>query len=116
VYSSAAVSGGTVYVGSYDRHLYALDSSTGRLSWKFEAEGPISGTPTVISGIVYFASCAVCVAGVVRAGPERTYGVHARTGRLIWNSPHGDYTPVVADQHRAYLVGYNRLFGLVQSR
>lgn len=112
VYSSAAVWRGVVYVGSYDHGLYALDAATGRVRWRFAAPGPISGTPTVVAGLVYAATCAICIAGQSQLGIQRTYALDARTGRVVWTVPRGDYTPVVADSSRAYLVGYQRLFGL----
>jgi hypothetical protein len=34
--SSAAVSGGVVYVGSKDNSIYALDANTGVLKWKYQ--------------------------------------------------------------------------------
>jgi outer membrane protein assembly factor BamB len=113
VYSSAAVWRGSVYAGSYDHRLYALDAAAGRVLWSFAAPGPVSGTPTVVAGLVYFATCAVCIAGQTRLGTQRTYALDARTGRIIWTFPRGNYTPLVADAARAYLVGYQRLFGLV---
>jgi len=113
VYSSVAVWRRTAYVGSYDGRLYALDASSGRVRWTYAAGGPISGTPTILAGVVYVATCAICIAGETRAGLEGTYALDARTGRLLWTFPDGDYTPLVADRRRAYLVGYSRLFGLV---
>ena len=38
VYSSAAVAEKTIYVGSYDEHLYALDAATGDVKWSFDAQ------------------------------------------------------------------------------
>jgi outer membrane protein assembly factor BamB len=102
VYSSPAVWERTVYAGSYDRHLYAFDAATGDVKWRFRANGPISGSPTVVNGIVYFATL-----------EERTYGLDARTGKQVWSYPDGQYTPVVADAERLYLVGHARLYGMV---
>ena len=45
---------------------------------------------------------------------ERTYALDARTGALLWTFPDGKYTPVVADAERLYLVGYARLYGMVE--
>jgi outer membrane protein assembly factor BamB len=112
VYSSAAVWRGVVYVGSYDHGLYALEAATGRVRWRFAAPGPISGTPTVVAGLVYVATCAICIAGQSQLGTQRSYALDARTGRVVWTVPRGDYTPVVADSSRAYFVAYQRLFGL----
>ena len=44
-----------VYAGSYDGTFYALDAATGDTVWTFKAAGPISGAPTIINGVVYFA-------------------------------------------------------------
>src|SRR6185437_7313189 len=95
VYSSAAVWRGVVYVGSYDHGLYALEAATGRVRWRFAAPGPISGTPTVVAGLVYVATCAICIAGQSQLGTQRSYALDARTGRVVWTVPRGDYTPVV---------------------
>lgn len=50
--SAPAVVGGTVYVGSEDRFLYALDLATGKLKWKFEG-GPFKAAAAVKGGSVY---------------------------------------------------------------
>ena len=92
----------TVYEGSYDGHLYALDAATGDVKWRLRANGPISGSATVLHGIVYFATL-----------KRRTYALNAKTGHELWSYPDGKYSPVVADGKRLYLVGYTRLYGLV---
>lgn len=101
VYSSPAVWQKTVFVGSYSRRLYALDAATGAVRWTVSANGPISGSPTVMAGLVWFATLS-----------GRTYVVDARTGREVWSFPDGEYTPVVADADRAYLVGHTRIYAL----
>lgn len=105
VYSSAAVWRDRVYVGSYSKTFYCFDAATGVVRWKFEANGPISGSPTVIAGRVYFATL-----------KRRTYALNARTGHLVWGFPDGKYSPVVADAERLYLVGYAKVYGLVERR
>jgi outer membrane protein assembly factor BamB len=112
VYSSPAIWHGTAYVGSYDRHLYALDVSSGAVRWSFDAGAPVSGTPTVVNGVVYFSRCLGCIAGVGLHLPRRTFGLDAQSGKRVWTFPDGEYTPLVADRQRAYLVGYTRLYGL----
>jgi outer membrane protein assembly factor BamB len=101
VYGSPALWHELVLVGSYDHTFYALDAATGGTRWTFKANGPISGSATVIDGVVYFAS-------LTKKG--RTYALAARTGRLLWSFPDGRYTPVVADKHHLYLVGYAKLY------
>jgi outer membrane protein assembly factor BamB len=50
--STAAIVAGTVYVGSFDEHLRALDLATGREKWKFKA-GAIKTPVSVRHGAVY---------------------------------------------------------------
>jgi outer membrane protein assembly factor BamB len=94
---------GRVYAGSYSKKLYAFDAATGEIVWEFDADGPISGAPTVMAGNVYAATL-----------EGTTYALNARTGRQVWTFPDGKYTPLVADQDRVYLVGYGRVYGLVR--
>jgi outer membrane protein assembly factor BamB len=103
VYSSPAVWDKRVYIGSYDGRFYCLDAATGDVKWSFRANGPISGSPTVLDGVVYFATL-----------KQRTYALSALTGAQLWTFPDGKYSPVVADTERLYLVGYARIFGMVE--
>jgi outer membrane protein assembly factor BamB len=102
VYSSPAVWRLRVYIGSHDEHLYCFDAATGDVRWSYDAHGVISGSPTVIDGIVYFSTAR-----------NRTYALDARNGKLLWHFPDGQYTPVVADSKKLYLVGHTRLFALL---
>jgi outer membrane protein assembly factor BamB len=105
VYSSAAVWRDRVFAGSYSHTFYCFDAATGAVRWKFEADGPISGSPTVIAGRVYFATL-----------KQRTYALDAVTGSVDWVYSDGKYSPVVADADRLYLVGYAKVYGLVERR
>src|SRR5262249_1607690 len=49
---AAAIVDGTVYVGSMDGHLYALDLRSGQEKWKYKAD-PIKVSPSVRDGAVY---------------------------------------------------------------
>jgi outer membrane protein assembly factor BamB len=113
VYSPVALSGGNAYVGSYDHRLYALSQVTGRVRWTFNARAPISGAPTVLDGLVYFSSCGSCSTYEQNPRARRTFAVWARTGRLAWRFPDGEYSPVIADRRRVYLTGFTHLYGLV---
>jgi outer membrane protein assembly factor BamB len=103
VYGSPAVWKRRILVGSYDHGFYALDAATGDVRWRFGANGPISGSASVIAGIVYFSTFA-----------ERTYALNAANGREVWRWPDGKYSPVVADRDRLYLVGFGRMYGMVE--
>ena len=91
-----------ILIGSYSGRFYSFDAATGDVQWQFKANGPISGSATVLHGIVYFATL-----------KRRTYALNAKTGHLLWSYPDGKYSPVVADDERLYLVGYTRVYGMV---
>ncbi|MES2071070.1 MAG: PQQ-binding-like beta-propeller repeat protein [Pseudomonadota bacterium] len=46
--SSPVVAGETVYIGSADKHLYAIDVDSGKLKWKFATGDKIRATPLVM--------------------------------------------------------------------
>ena len=45
-----------VFAGSYSHRFFAFDAATGDVLWQFKANGPISGSATVVAGRVYFAT------------------------------------------------------------
>jgi outer membrane protein assembly factor BamB len=112
VYAAAAVWGNTVYVGSYDHTFYAFDAQTGSRRWSRDVGHPISGASTVLDGLVYFSTCGSC--SQYESDPEarHSYAVDARTGRFVWSFPDGEYSPVVSDGRRIYLMGFTTLYGL----
>ena len=60
-----------VYAGSYDGNMYAFEARSGSVRWTARGGGRISGGPTVIGNVVYFADL----------DSKSTYGVDARTGK-----------------------------------
>ena len=42
-----------VYVGSDDRNMYALSTSSGTIRWKFQSSGAILASPIVANGLVF---------------------------------------------------------------
>ncbi|MEP6572861.1 MAG: PQQ-binding-like beta-propeller repeat protein [Gemmatimonadota bacterium] len=98
VRSSPALGAETLYVGSADGALYALDRADGKVRWKYRAGGPINSSPALAGGLVYFAS-----------HDGTCYALDAASGRLRWKRATGvskpfdwtgDYytaSPVVAD-------------------
>jgi outer membrane protein assembly factor BamB len=103
IYSSAAVWRRNILVGSYDGNFYSFDAATGDVRWRFDAGGKISGSPTVVDGIVYFSTL-----------KGKTFGLDASNGKLRWSYPAGQYAAVVASKQRLYLVGYSKLYALIQ--
>jgi outer membrane protein assembly factor BamB len=92
----------SVYIGSYDEHLYALDARSGRQRWRYDVGGAVPGTATVIGHTVYTSSFKT----------RTTIGVDARTHRKTFEKHQAGYTPVVSDGRRLYLIGYYELIGL----
>jgi outer membrane protein assembly factor BamB len=103
VYGSPAVWQRRVYVGSYDGTFYALDAATGDVAWRFAANGPISGSATIVDGLVYFSTLR-----------GRTYALDAANGRQRWTFGDGAYAGVVADEDRLYAVGFGRVYALTE--
>lgn len=73
VLSSPAFADGTLFIGSSDHFLYALDASTGTLKWKFETGGRVTSSPAVSAGLVFFGSF-----------DSNFYALDAATGKLKW--------------------------------
>jgi hypothetical protein len=108
VYASAAVAdpkgvGPTVYVGSYDQNFYAFDARSGAIRWKHAAGGRISGSATVIGDVVYYANLAT----------KTTVGLNDATGKQVFFFKDGAFTPVIADYHAIYLIGYGEIYQML---
>ncbi len=117
VYTAAAVWKRRVLVGTYDGHVLALDAATGDVRWRVSAPAAVHGAPTVLDGLVYFASCGTCGSHgsrYAKRGPFETFALDARTGRQVWSFPDGRYSPIVADSKRVYLVGSTSVYALVE--
>src|SRR5690242_10275978 len=56
VFSSPAVVDGTVFVGSSDHSVYALDAATGALRWRARIGGAVNSSPAVADGTVFAVS------------------------------------------------------------
>jgi outer membrane protein assembly factor BamB/tRNA A-37 threonylcarbamoyl transferase component Bud32 len=56
VRATPQVSHDTVFIGSYDNNLHAIDRKTGALRWKFPTEGGICVTPAIWKDTVIFGS------------------------------------------------------------
>lgn len=89
VRSSAAVADGTVYVGSEDNTVYALDAETGSQQWQFATDASVVSSPAVVDGTVYVGSL-----------DDTVYALAADTGTLEWEfSTDGEVasSPTVSD-------------------
>lgn len=77
--SSPAIAAGTLYIGSGDHNVYALDSKTGALRWRFRTGDVVHATPAVAGGAVYIGSW-----------DRNFYALDAATGALRWKFLTGD--------------------------
>ncbi|MDQ6706543.1 MAG: PQQ-binding-like beta-propeller repeat protein, partial [Acidobacteriota bacterium] len=97
--SSAAIVGGTVYVGVQSADLLAIDLQTGKLRWKYRAkEGIGESSPAVHDGVVYIGD----LAGLLHA-------VSAADGKALWTFKTGaeiKSSPVVAGD-RVFIGSYD---------
>jgi outer membrane protein assembly factor BamB len=111
VYASPAVAdvpgmGPTVFEGSYDGYFYAFNARSGAIRWKHRAGGRISGSATLLGGIVYLSVL----------GSKTTIGLDAHTGRRVFFFKDGAFNPIVADPSTVYLAGYTKLYEMIPRR
>ena len=64
---------GSLYFGSYDHHLYAINAETGKLLWKYQTDGGIVSRPAVSEDSVFIGS-----------EDDRLHVLSARSGSLLW--------------------------------
>jgi len=100
--SSPAVANGTVYVGSDDGNVYALDAGDGTEQWRYETGGPVDSSPAVADGTVY-----------VRGGDDDVYALDATDGSEQWRygTGSGISSPTVTDS-TIYVVEYGNVYAL----
>ncbi len=72
-----------VFFGSGDGNLYAVNSGTGKLKWRFKTNGLIHASPTLSNGKIYIGSWDTYM-----------YAIDAGTGKLAWKFKTGDQ-PVI---------------------
>jgi outer membrane protein assembly factor BamB len=77
--SSPAISDGTLYVGSGDHNVYALDAATGKLRWRFTTGDVVHASPAISGGTVYIGSW-----------DRYFYALDAETGSVRWKFLTGD--------------------------
>lgn len=64
---------GVVYFGSYDHNLYAINTETGKLIWKYQTDGGIVSRPAIADDFIFIGS-----------EDNRLHVISARTGALAW--------------------------------
>ena len=75
VESSPLLVDGTLYFGTFDHRLYALDPDTKHVRWSFQTADRVKGGPAYWHGTVYTGSY-----------DGKVYALDARRGKLRWSS------------------------------
>jgi len=84
--SSPVVANDTVYFGSGDGNVYALNATNGDLRWKFATGDVVHASPALANGIIY-----------VGSWDSYFYAIDAATGTLKWKF-HGGEDPLTHNQ------------------
>ena len=74
IHSSPVVVDGTVYFGSQDTKVYAVDAATGQKKWEFQTGSWVESSPAVVDGVVYIGS-----------NDGHLYALNAATGEKLWD-------------------------------
>ena len=77
--SSPVIANGIVYFGSGDTNIYALDTSSGTLKWKFKAGDVVHASPAFANGTIY-----------VGSWDSYFYALDAATGAEKWRFKTGE--------------------------
>ncbi len=89
IYASPVTANGTLYIGSTDGKLYALDAKQWGIKWVFDAGDAIRYSAIALGDRVYF-----------NARNNKVYALDAKTGEKLWEFKSKnwmDAPPVVAD-------------------
>lgn len=77
--SSPVVSGGHVYFGSGDGHVYSLDAASGKVNWKFQTGDVVHASPAIADGTLFIGSW-----------DSYFYALDAATGKEKWKFKTGE--------------------------
>jgi eukaryotic-like serine/threonine-protein kinase len=100
VRSSPAIADGTLYFGSDDYLLYAIDAKTGKEFWHYDTDSPAGVSPLVDNGIVYYG-----------AAGGYSYALNCENGqrRLRYGTRYAVYSSPVVDEDVVYFTTANGL-------
>lgn len=79
--SSPVIKNNTVYFGSSDAHVYALDIETGEKIWSFKTEGSVHSSPAIYENSLFVGDWA-----------SKIYSLNATTGKENWSYTTGQDT------------------------
>jgi outer membrane protein assembly factor BamB len=97
---------GTVYLGSFNQNVYALDGATGQKKWAFRTGGSVRSSPAIgADGTVYVGSF-----------DNQVYALDGATGQKKWQYLTGDYvdaSPAISADGTIYVGSRNgKLYAL----
>lgn len=102
--SSPTVIDGTVFIGSADRNVYALDAVNGTEQWRFETGGEVHSSPTVVDGTAFVGSV-----------DKNVYAIDTDSGTEEWHFETGGEvhsSPTVADGTVFFKSRYDNLYAI----
>jgi eukaryotic-like serine/threonine-protein kinase len=73
IYSSPVISGNSIYFGSSDNNLYAVEKTSGKLLWKFATGGQVNSSPAVYQNKV-----------ICSSSDGKIYSIDQKNGSLQW--------------------------------
>jgi outer membrane protein assembly factor BamB len=106
IFCEPAVQDGTVYFGSADHFVYAVDAGTGKEKWKTETGAGIFAGPAVAKGVVCIGS-----------SDTKIYGLDASTGSQIWTAQGANMfqTKTATDGERFFVGGWDNHFRCIDA-
>ncbi len=73
--SSPLLKNGRLYIGNWDHNVYAIDATTGKKIWSFQADDQVNTSAAYWRGRIFIGS-----------DGGTLYALSARTGRLLWSA------------------------------
>ncbi len=107
LHASPVIANGTLYIGSTDGKLYALDAKQWGIKWVFDAGDAIRYSATVLGNQVYFS-----------ARNNKVYALDANTGEKLWEfktKSWMDAPPIVVDD-KVYIGAFRSNIYLLNAR
>ena len=95
--SSPVVVNATVYFGSGDGNVYAVDATSGELRWKFATGDVVHASPAFADGVVYVGSWDSYFYAIDAASGKEKWRFHGGEDPLIHNQVGFQSSPAVVD-------------------
>ncbi|HEY0231088.1 MAG TPA: PQQ-binding-like beta-propeller repeat protein [Dokdonella sp.] len=95
--SSPVVGANAVYFGSGDGNVYALDSASGELRWKFHTGDVVHASPALANGVLYVGSWDSYLYAIDAANGQEKWRYHGGEDAAIHNQVGFQSSPAVVD-------------------